>query len=90
MKKVLVLFLLLLLVLIVFSGCVRVGDKMFGEDGRFEVIEIHGGSSGRRVEYILADTETSILYLFVTYGDRGGLTPLLDSKGEVQHVENYR
>lgn len=92
MKRVLCLLLaalFLLLILVTFSGCApNPGDMMFTENGRFEIVEFRGeGSYG---EYILADTETGVLYIFVKDGYQGGLTPLLNSKGEIQFVKRYK
>ena len=51
-----------------------------GKDSRFEIQEKDGlgFSSGAKV---IIDNETGVNYLFVYSGYAGGLTPLLDSKG---------
>lgn len=92
MKRVLCLLLAalsMLLILVTFSGCAPdPGDMMFAEDGRFKVVECCG--EGSYAEYILEDVETGVLYVFVKDGYNGGLTPLLDSKGEIQFVKRYK
>ncbi len=92
MKRVLCLLLaalFLLLILVTFSGCTPdPGDMMFAEGGRFQVVEYHG--EGAYIEYILEDVETGVLYIYVEHGYNGGLTPLLDSNGEIQFVKRYK
>ena len=54
---------------------------MFGKDKRFFVKhkEEHGLSSIR----VWVDRQTGVNYLLMTYGNGGGLTPLLDENGQV-------
>ena len=49
-------------------------------DKRFEVIEKEGMGFAAHVRIII-DTETGVNYLYVQGGYGGGLTPLLDAKG---------
>ncbi len=49
-------------------------------ESRFETIEKEG-SSFKVMTRVIVDNETGVNYLFVTSGYAGGLTPLLDSKG---------
>ena len=50
-----------------------------GKKDRFQVIYTQGTMDLIRV---LLDTETGALYLQVSNGNAGGLTPLLDSEGK--------
>ena len=47
---------------------------------RFEVIEKEGITIMTSVK-VIVDKETGVNYLFVQAGNGGGLTPLLDAKG---------
>ena len=49
-------------------------------DTRFEILEKEGINIMTTVKVII-DKETGVNYLFVQAGYGGGLTPLLDSKG---------
>jgi hypothetical protein len=50
--------------------------------GRFRAVEFHEDFWSQ--EAIVVDTETNVLYLWVLSGYGGGFTPLLDSDGNVQ------
>ncbi|HJB57024.1 MAG TPA: hypothetical protein H9714_05695 [Candidatus Flavonifractor intestinipullorum] len=50
-----------------------------GKNDRFQVIYSQGTMDVIRV---LLDTETGVLYLQVSNGYAGGLTPLLDGEGK--------
>lgn len=51
-------------------------------DKRFTINERNGiGFAASAV--VIVDNETGVNYLFVNSGYAGGLTPLLDAKGEV-------
>jgi len=51
-------------------------------DKRFTIDERNGiGFAASAV--VIVDNETGVNYLFVNSGYAGGLTPLLDAKGEV-------
>ena len=49
-----------------------------GKRDRFQVVYTQGVADVTRV---LLDTETGVLYLQVSYGYGGGITPLLDAEG---------
>ena len=49
-------------------------------DRRFELIEREGRGLAVHIR-IIVDTETGVNYLYVQDGYGGGLTPLLDAKG---------
>ena len=49
-------------------------------ESRFETLE-REGSNFSVLSRIIVDNETGVNYLFVTSGYAGGLTPLLDAKG---------
>ena len=49
------------------------------EHSRFPVTEQEGTVRGT---YVLVDQETGVNYLFVKFGNAGGLTPLLDRDGK--------
>ena len=52
------------------------------KDKRFTIDEKNGlGMTTQAV--VIVDNETGVNYLFVNSGYAGGLTPLLDSKGNV-------
>ena len=51
------------------------------DDKRFEVIHSEGNGLTNVSVTILEDTETGVQYLFTASGYAGGLTPLLDEKG---------
>mgnify|MGYP003369734907 CR=1 FL=1 len=53
-----------------------------GKDKRFTIDE-KGGLGFVSNATIIVDNETGVNYLFVNIGESGGLTPLLDSKGNV-------
>lgn len=52
-------------------------------DNRFEIIHQDGGILSTNNFCILRDKETGVNYLFVKSGYGAGLTPLLDSRGDV-------
>ncbi len=56
-------------------------EKLFGrnEEKRFRVDEEQGVLTNYR---IIVDNETGVNYLFVSCGEAGGLTPLLDKDGK--------
>lgn len=88
MKRVFyVLMVVTLFLMLSASSCERSSenvDRYFGD--RFECIESNyrfGGGSYT----VIVDTETNVLYLWVVDGYQGGLTPLLDSNGEVQFYQ---
>jgi len=56
-------------------------EKLFGknEEKRFRVDESQGVLTNYR---IIVDNETGVNYLFVAYGEAGGITPLLDKDGK--------
>ena len=49
------------------------------EHSRFPITEQEGTVRGT---YVLVDQETGVNYLFVKFGNAGGLTPLLDRDGK--------
>ena len=49
------------------------------EHSRFPVTEQEGTVRGT---YVLVDQETGVNYLFVKFGNAGGLTPLFDRDGK--------
>ena len=66
-----------------FSGCAeKTGNKMFSS-GRFQVVEAYPGFAEMR-ETIIVDTETNVMYLYISGPYVCGITPLYDSNGEVQ------
>ena len=54
---------------------------MFGKNKRF--IVKHKEEQGFSSIRIWVDRETGVNYLLMTYGNGGGLTPLLDKNGQV-------
>lgn len=50
-------------------------------DSRFEKVHTEGNGLTKEAKTILVDKETGVNYLFVTFGNAGGLTPLLDAQG---------
>ena len=58
--------------------------KMAKKESRFKVVFKDGGQlSEDGVRQILVDTETGVNYLVWKSGYAGGITPLLDSEGNV-------
>lgn len=51
-------------------------------DKRFTIVEKNGIGFASSA-CVIVDNETGVNYLFVSSGYAGGLTPLLDSKGNV-------
>lgn len=88
LKRVSYVLLAVVFFCMIFSGCgKKPGDNMFNSD-RFRIVEINGNSSTETVDAILVDTETNVLYIWVRDLYAGGLTPLLNSSGEVQFYQN--
>jgi len=52
------------------------------KDKRFEVILNESGGFNGPSRQILLDTETGVQYLFMSYGNAGGLTVLVDRDGK--------
>lgn len=50
-------------------------------DKRFEKVHTEGNGLTNEAKTIFVDKETGVNYLFVTFGNAGGLTPLLDAQG---------
>ena len=87
MKRILCIILAVILVLIL-TGCRDdVGDIAFATD-RFIIVEKHDGNIGLH-EWIVCDTETSILYLCVSGTYCLSMTPLLNKDGNPTHYEEY-
>ena len=49
---------------------------------RFEVVQKEGSGFLEPATMILVDRQTGVNYLLATYGEAGGLTPLLDEEGK--------
>lgn len=76
--------LMLCICLVIFSGCyAKKGDNYKEYDNnRFIMIERHNAVDDNATNfYLLVDKETKVIYI---YTSQGGITPLLDSKGEPQ------
>ena len=54
---------------------------MFGKEKRFT--RKHEESKGLTTISVWVDRQTGVNYLLMTYGNGGGLTPLLDANGQV-------
>ena len=70
-------FVIALCVALVIQG----SSKTPFSNDRFEIVQEQKNLYA--ASYIIADKETGVLYLWVQSGYAGGLTPLLDSNGEV-------
>lgn len=86
MKKIFSLVLILALPLVLLCGCgtksvdYKDYEQRFIFVGKYETIEDPGGYGV--CIYLLVDKETKIIYL---YDYDGGMTPLLDKKGNVTY-----
>ena len=81
MKRIFAIFLAVIIMALLLVGCGKTGDDAF-VTGRFRTVEFQ--ESFWSQEVIVVDTETNVLYLWVSSGYGGGLTPLLDGDGNVQ------
>lgn len=87
MKRVFYILLVAVFFCMLFSGCgEKTGDKIFSSD-RFQVVEEHSGFA-EMTEIIIVDTETNVMYLYVSGPYVCGITPLYDSNGEVQFYQD--
>ena len=55
---------------------------MAKQDKRFEVVLEEGNGLSAPARQVLLDTATGVQYLFVQFGNAGGLCPLLDKDGK--------
>lgn len=81
MKKFLTVVLLVVACCIIFSGCGKTKKVETSEvDERFLILnDTNNGMDGYR--QIIVDRETGVMYLFVGKGYKGGLTIMVDAKG---------
>lgn len=87
MKRTSAIILIAVIIVVIMSLMLLVSDRT-GDDAfassRFRVVDYHRSILAR--ELVVVDTETNVLYLFVKYGYGAGITPLLDSDGAVQFL----
>lgn len=84
MKKAFVIM-LVVVNLFLMSGCAR-GEQpgtVFGDEDRFVLVDSKHHDMGNRDIDIYADTETGVMYIYVTNGDRSGLSSLYNSDGSL-------
>ncbi len=62
---------------------------MAKKENRFEVVYKEGAQIRDDVRQILVDTETGVNYLVWKSGYAGGITPLLDSEGNVIVTKSF-
>ena len=55
---------------------------MAKKETRFEIVQEEGNGLSVPVRQVLLDTATGVQYLFVQFGNAGGLCPLLDKDGK--------
>ena len=81
MKKFLTVILLAVVCCVIFSGCGRTRKVETSEvDKRFLILnDTNNGMNGYR--QIIVDRETGVMYLFVGYSYKGGLTIMVDADG---------
>lgn len=72
------------LLLFVMGGCVNEAEPNQSTNNSRFTTEIADYEYGFTTAYIITDKDTGIQYLYIFRGDSGGLTPLLDSDGNVQ------
>lgn len=90
MKKAFVIM-LVVINLFLMSGCAR-GEQpgiVFGEEDRFVLIDSNHHDMGNRDIDIYADTETGVMYIYVTNGNMSGLSPLYNSDGSLFIYDKY-
>ena len=54
---------------------------MAKKETRFEIVQEEGNGLSAPARQVLLDTATGVQYLFVQFGNAGGLCPLLDAEG---------
>ena len=81
MKKFLTVILLAVVCCVIFSGCGRTRKVETSEvDKRFLILTgTNNDADGYR--QIIVDRETGVMYLFVGYSYKGGLTIMVDADG---------
>lgn len=84
MKRIIAVLLSVVMMALLLAGCGRAGDDSF-VTGRFRIVETHDNFSSQ--ETIFVDTETGVVYIWFRSGYGGGVTPLLDSEGNVQFLD---
>ena len=55
---------------------------MAKKETRFEIVQEEGNGLSAPARQVLLDTATGVQYLFVQFGNTGGLCPLLDREGK--------
>ena len=55
---------------------------MAKKETRFEIVQEEGNGLSAPARQVLLDTATGVQYLFVQFGNAGGLCPLLDAEGK--------
>lgn len=55
---------------------------MAKKETRFEIVQEEGNGLSAPARQVLLDTATGVQYLFVQFGNAGGLCPLLDKDGK--------
>lgn len=84
MKRILAVLLAIVIMALLLAGCGEIGNDSFVTD-RFRTVEIHENFFSQEV--IFVDTETGVLYIWLRSGYGSGVTPLLDSSGNVQFLD---
>ena len=89
MKRFLAILLVIISVTLIFCSCTH-GNARYGNgnafiSSRFQIIEYSENFFG--FESVIVDKETGVLYLWTKVGYGAGLTPLLDSEGNVQFYD---
>lgn len=77
-RRYVLLMLVLLMTVILLSSCGMMITQDNPFSGRF--IEYHAGGINS-AQYVIVDKVTGTCYLLASYGDRSGLTLMVDSKG---------
>lgn len=86
-KHIISVILTIIVIGILLSGCVGNNEDV-SLSPRFETVSFKQGFWG--CEYVIADKETGVLYIWIRSGYGGGLTPLLDSDGNVQFYDGEK